>query len=732
MAATPTRARPDTRAPLRLPGQTRRPAVAAGTLLTGWRVALLCGLAVLAAVLVLLTISLGAVRISLSEVVRALIAEPTREESWTYLVRELRAPRALTALLCGAALGVAGLMMQTLFRNALADPYLLGIHAGASLGVSLLVLGGASSVGSLLLQSSAIGNLGLVAASAAGATGTMVVMLAAAAAIRSGVVVLILGVMLNAFVMALVNLLVYLADPDSVKTYVDWTASSFQRVLWGAMPTLVIVVVVGVTVAVSCMKQLNLFLLGETYAESLGVAVQRFRWIAMLAAATLSGAVTAYCGPIAFLGIAAPHGTGTAPHGRPPASGPRVRAARRGHRPRRWHPHPAARDRHRVAAQHHDVLARRARRRLGPHPARPPRQADGGVMRSEAAESVDHDRTGLTATRLSVGYRARAGSRVVLRDLDLAARAGELVCLLGANGTGKSTLMRTLGGLQTPLAGTVALGGRAVHAMSHIERARRLALVLTTRVSVERLSGHELVQTGRAPYTGWAGNLDEEDHRVVRWALELTRSEALVDRPLDELSDGERQRLMIARALAQQPQVMLLDEPTAFLDAPRRAELTGMLRDLTRGSQIAVVLSTHDIELALRNADVVWLVTPAGQLIADTPEQLVLTGVLEEAFPHPSYAFDAWAGGFQVRVRGRGRARVRAPRGTLAAIWTSRTLERFGYQVVPDGNADLTVDLIGDDEHPRWQLTAAGQTSTFDSLSALAAALSAGSTAVKN
>ncbi len=244
-------------------------------------------------------------------------------------------------------------------------------------------------------------------------------------------------------------------------------------------------------------------------------------------------------------------------------------------------------------------------------------------MHSDAAESVDHDHNGLTATHLSVGYRGRVGSRVVLRDLDLTCRPGELVCLLGANGTGKSTLMRTLGGLQTPMGGTVTLGGRAVHAMSRIERARRLALVLTTRVSVARLSGHELVQAGRASYAGWAGNLNEEDHRVVLWALELTRSDALA------------------------------------------------------------------------------------------------------AFAHPGYAFDAWAGGFQVRVRARGRARVRAPRTTLAAIWTNRTLERFGYEIMPDGNTELTVDLIGDDAHPRWQLTAARRTSTFDSLSALAAALGA-------
>ncbi|MGW0519764.1 ATP-binding cassette domain-containing protein [Crossiella sp. NPDC003009] len=327
----------------------------------------------------------------------------------------------------------------------------------------------------------------------------------------------------------------------------------------------------------------------------------------------------------------------------------------------------------------------------------------------------------LRANDLAVGYRARRRSRTVLSGIDLGLRAGELACLLGVNGTGKSTLMRTLAGMQPPLAGSVELTGVPLTSLSRVERARRLAVVLTTRVQVGNLRGIDLVELGRAPYTGWSGKLSAEDETVVREALRLTGAESLAERLLDELSDGERQRLMVARALAQQPAVLLLDEPTAFLDAPRRAELTAMLRGLGRATDLAVLLSTHDVELALRNADVIWLVLPGGGVVAGAPEDLVLDGVLERAFGGRDHTFDPLAGGFQVRAEVHGTARITGAGAELAEVWTRRALQRCGYRIDDSaGVVDVEVGCHRTADGHRWKVVTTGGNSEHDRLAGVA------------
>ncbi|MBP2477345.1 iron complex transport system permease protein [Crossiella equi] len=267
---------------------------------------LLVALGGVAALLAVLAVSLGSVRIPVPDVVDAVLGEPVSTPSWAFIVTEIRVPRMLTAVLAGAALGVAGLKLQTLFRNPLADPHLLGVNAGASLGVSIVLLGGGASLtGGIAL--STVDGVGTVLAASVGAAAVMAVMLVVAAFVRSSVIVIVIGVMVNAFVLALVDMLVYYAQPEAVKTFTDWTSGSFQSVSWSALPVLAGMVAAGLLVAVLSVKRLNLFLLGETYAESLGVSVRAFRWTLMAGGSVLAGAVTAHAGPIAFLGIAAPH-----------------------------------------------------------------------------------------------------------------------------------------------------------------------------------------------------------------------------------------------------------------------------------------------------------------------------------------------------------------------------------------------------------------------------------------
>ncbi|HKP96189.1 MAG TPA: ABC transporter ATP-binding protein, partial [Fibrobacteria bacterium] len=202
----------------------------------------------------------------------------------------------------------------------------------------------------------------------------------------------------------------------------------------------------------------------------------------------------------------------------------------------------------------------------------------------------------LKAENLAVGYRA--GDRRVLSGLDLELRPGELVCLLGPNGAGKSTLLRTLAGLQAPLAGRLTLGGEDFSLLPAAARARKTAIVLTERMEAGNLTVRSLAELGRHPHTGWSGRLREADREAVRRALMDAGAWELRDRLFDELSDGEKQRVMLARALAQEPALLLLDEPTAFLDLSRRVETMRTLRALARGRGRAVLLSTHDLDLA--------------------------------------------------------------------------------------------------------------------------------------
>ena len=299
------------------------------------------------------------------------------------------------------------------------------------------------------------------------------------------------------------------------------------------------------------------------------------------------------------------------------------------------------------------------------------------------------------ARGLAVGY----GARVVLRDVDVCLAGGELACVLGPNGTGKSTLLRTLAGMQPRLAGSVELDGHDVQRLPARDLARRVSVVLTERAEVGLLRAYDLVALGRYPYTGWAGRMRSHDHAVVAWALEATGASDLASRDVSELSDGERQRVMIARALAQEPVVLLLDEPTAFLDVARRVEVTTLLRGLARDTGRAVLFSTHELDLALRTADSVWLLDTAGRVRVGAPEDLVLDGSFARSFEVEGLTFDTAAGRFVSHGASVGRARVRG--NGVTARWTRRALEREGYEVVDDGPVDVDVAVL---DGPAWRL----------------------------
>ncbi len=247
----------------------------------------------------------------------------------------------------------------------------------------------------------------------------------------------------------------------------------------------------------------------------------------------------------------------------------------------------------------------------------------------------------LISTRdLAVGYSADGNTVTLLSGLNLDLEAGSLVALLGMNGAGKSTLLRAITGDTQPLAGTLCYGGRDVKSMSLMERARFMGLVSTHRVAAGGLTVTELVEMGRQPHTGFLGRLSRQDHEVVEAAIESVGMTHKAHSYTASLSDGERQKCMIARALAQETPVIVLDEPTAFLDVASRIETMQLLAQLAHDHNKAVLLSSHDMSQSLLQADNLWLIAHDREVVTGTPSDLIQAGAMDRLFPSPSIRFN--------------------------------------------------------------------------------------------
>lgn len=299
---------------------------------------------------------------------------------------------------------------------------------------------------------------------------------------------------------------------------------------------------------------------------------------------------------------------------------------------------------------------------------------------------------------LSIGHPGkRKGPLVLAEDLELSCRKGELLALVGPNGCGKSTLLRTLAGSHRPLKGSVLLEGAPIEEHTPKERARLLSIVLTGMTAPTNLTVRDLVSLGRTPYRSAFMPMRKADHRAVERALKEANVERLAEKTLDTLSDGESQKVMIARALAQNTGTMILDEPTAHLDLLNRVEIGRMLRELARQRNVAILMSSHDLESILRLADRVWLMSGDGRIREGIPEELAMDGSFSEVFSNDKLHFDRNDGSFRSREE---------PKGTLVLegegiryFWTQRALERIGYRIrnksTEEKNADVTVNESG-------------------------------------
>lgn len=255
----------------------------------------------------LLDLALGSVDIPVNEVVKILLGQEPEKVTWTHIILKFRLPKALTATLAGAALGVSGLQMQTLFKNPLAGPFVLGISSGASLGVALVVLTASVTTPTLLADLGIISDFGLVIAASLGAASVLGIMLVVSRRVQDTMTLLILGLLFGYATSAIVSILLQFSSKERIQSYIMWTFGSFAGVTWKQLVVLIPVILLSLLGAVLQSKSLNALLLGESYARSLGLTVQKTRFSIITSASILAGAITAFCGPIAFLGVAIPH-----------------------------------------------------------------------------------------------------------------------------------------------------------------------------------------------------------------------------------------------------------------------------------------------------------------------------------------------------------------------------------------------------------------------------------------
>ncbi len=251
---------------------------------------------------------------------------------------------------------------------------------------------------------------------------------------------------------------------------------------------------------------------------------------------------------------------------------------------------------------------------------------------------------------LTTGYKGKGKEKVVSKDLNAVLPIGTVTCLIGPNGTGKSTLLRTIASFQPPLGGHVSLKGKDVTQYSNEELSKLLSIVLTNNSHIKNLTTYEVVGLGRSPYTGFWGKLGANDRQIVDRCIKMVGIENVAQQPFQTLSDGERQKAMIAKAVAQETPIILLDEPTAFLYYPNKAGVMLMLRRFAHDMGKTILLSIHDIDLALQVADNIWLLEEGGTLIEGTPDELCNDGTIEREVASKDIRFDKTSRTFSIRI----------------------------------------------------------------------------------
>ena len=323
----------------------------------------------------------------------------------------------------------------------------------------------------------------------------------------------------------------------------------------------------------------------------------------------------------------------------------------------------------------------------------------------------------LSLENLNIGYSAGKHSKVLVAPISATARTGELIAVIGRNGIGKSTLLRTIIGLQHSLGGNVLLNGKNIYRIPLNDLAREIGYISTEVVRVSNMRVFDLIALGRFPHTNWIGKLDTESMNSIRNALIKTGMESLSNRYISELSDGERQRAMIARVLAQDTEIMVMDEPTAFLDIAGKYEIVNLMLNLTREGK-TIIFSTHDFSVALNQTDKIWLITEKS-FLEGAPEDMMLRGAFDHLFESSVVGFNSLDGSFSFRIQSRGMIRIEGD-GMLKK-WTEKAVTRAGYSISQTQYSKLI--KISDGISKKWELVSDDFQGGFNSLYDLVAFL---------
>ena len=300
---------------------------------------------------------------------------------------------------------------------------------------------------------------------------------------------------------------------------------------------------------------------------------------------------------------------------------------------------------------------------------------------------------------LKIGYMSGKDEKVLLPPLNATAFEGELIAVIGRNGVGKSTLLRTLTGLQPSLAGGILFSGRNIRDYSRLDLAQKVGYISTEVLKVSNMSVYDLVALGRFPHTNWIGKIDRKNHELILNAIEKTGMSSISHRFVSELSDGERQKAMIARILAQDTGVMVMDEPTAFLDIGSKYEILHLMHVLSKHNKKTIIFSTHDLHMAISQSDKIWLIFN-DKLIEGAPEDLMHKGAFDHLFDPSPVQFNSEHGTFSFRSETRGSIYIEG-NGKLRH-WTERAINRLGYST--SKIKTLPYIITPSENNKKWQI----------------------------
>ena len=291
---------------------------------------------------------------------------------------------------------------------------------------------------------------------------------------------------------------------------------------------------------------------------------------------------------------------------------------------------------------------------------------------------------------LSVGYTSKKDTNIILKGINAKLEKGKLTCFLGRNGAGKSTLLKTILGVLDPIDGNIFISGEKLNDISANERSKKISAVLTDVVRTEHISVEEFVSLGRIPHTNWRGSLDKTDKDHIENAISICEIDDIRSKIITELSDGQLQKVNIARAICQDTDLILLDEPTAHLDVSNKFKVFEILRKLAIDYKKAIFIITHDLELAFQNADMLWVIDKNGEMQSDVTEDLLLDKKIIDSFLTSNFEFDYVSGKFLYKRESR--ISFQLIGNDESTYWTKQALYKNGYGVDKKSNYTLKID----------------------------------------